>query len=298
MTCVNVAIAALFSSNLPKENPVMLHQKIISPSLSLLASLTLLTALFSGAAHAAPIKVGANPGPTGDTVAIAAAEARRQGLDVEVVEITDWTTPNVALQSGDLDLNFFQHKAFLDNAVATAKYKFAIAGQGFLPSIGLFSSKIKSLKELKNGATVAVANDPVNQARGLLLAQSAGLITPKAGSGSKATVHDITGNPKQLKFVEIEGPQLVRALDDVDIAQGYPARFVTAGKPEIAGKGLVYTSLNDTDYAILFVARQDNVNDPRVQKFVKIYQNSKAVADKIAELYLNDSRLYSLPWKK
>jgi D-methionine transport system substrate-binding protein len=259
---------------------------------------TFIATLFAGIVHAAPLKIGANPGSTADTVEIAAAEARKQGLDVQVIEISDWTTPNVALQAGDLDLNFFQHQAFLDNAVANGNYQFAIAGQGFLPSIGLFSSKIKSIDALKNGGKIAVANDPINQARGLLLVERAGLIKLKAGAGNKATLADIVDNPKKLKFIEVEGPQLVRALDDVDIAQGYPARFVTAGKPEIAGNGLLYTPTDDTLYALLFVARKNNVNDPRVQQFVRIYQNSKAVADKISELYLHDTKLYSLPWKK
>jgi D-methionine transport system substrate-binding protein len=258
----------------------------------------LLSLMITGLVHAAPLKIGANPGPTGDTVEIAAAEARKQGLDVQVVEISDWVTPNVALQSGDLDLNYFQHKAFLDNAVANNQYDFAVAGYGFLPSIGLFSTKLKSLADIKDGGKVAVANDPINQARGLLLAERAGLIKLKAGAGSKATIDDITSNPKKLKFIEIEGPQLIRALDDVDVAQGYPARYVTAGKPDIAKNGLVYSPVDDTLYALLFVARKNNVNDPRVQKFVQIYQNSPAVAAKIAELYLNDKKLYSLPWKK
>lgn len=254
--------------------------------------------LLAGLAHAAPLKIGANPGSTADTVEVAAAEARKQGLDVQVIEISDWTTPNVALQAGDLDLNFFQHKAFLDNAVAQGKYQFAVAGQGFLPSIGLFSTKIKTISELKTGATVAVANDTINQARGLLLIEHAGLIKLKPGAGNKATLDDIVENPKKLKFIEVEGPQLARSLDDVDLAQGYPARFVVMGKPEIAKSGLIYTAPDDNLYTLLFVARKNNVNDARVQQFVKIYQTSKAVENKIAELYLHDNKLYSLPWKK
>ncbi len=260
--------------------------------------IAIVAASFVGLVHAAPLKIGANPGPTADTVEVAAAQARKQGLDVQVIEISDWTTPNVALQAGDLDLNFFQHKAFLDNAVANGNYQFAVAGLGFLPSIGLFSTKIKSISALKNGGKIAVANDPINQARGLLLVERAGLIKLKAGVGNKATLDDIVDNPKKLKFIEVEGPQLIRALDDVDIAQGYPARFVTAGQPEIARNGLIYTSTDDTLYALLFVARKNNVNDPRVQQFVSIYQNSKAVEDKISASYLNDANLYSLPWKK
>ncbi|MFJ2992088.1 MetQ/NlpA family ABC transporter substrate-binding protein [Pandoraea sp. NPDC087047] len=249
-------------------------------------------------ADAEPLRIGTNPGMLGDTLEVAAQEARKQGLDVRVVEITDWTTPNVALASGDLDLNYFQHAAFLGNEIRERGYKFVKAGVGVLPNIGLFSSRIKHLSELKNGATIAVASDPVNEGRGILLAAQAGLITLKPGVGSHATLADITGNPKHLKFKEVEGPQLVRALDDVDVAQGYPARFVAAGRPDIAKSGLQYSTTDDLQYAILFVARADNASDPRIRQFIRIYQESPAVLARIDESYVGDKRLYSLPWLK
>lgn len=255
-------------------------------------------ALSAVAAHAQALTIGTTPGVLNDSVEVAAREAKKQGLEVRVVEMTDWTTPNVALQSGDLDLNYFQHSAFLGNAVRDRGYKFAIAGYGVLPNIGLFSSRIRSLAELKDGATVAVANDPVNQGRGLLLLERAGLLRLKPGVGSKATLADIAANPKQLRLKEIEGPQLVRALDDVDLAQGYPAHFVAAGRPEVAKGGLQYSTVDDLQYAIVFVARADKVNDPRIRQFIKIYQESPAVLAKIDELYVHDQRLYSLPWQK
>ncbi|MBO9537030.1 MetQ/NlpA family ABC transporter substrate-binding protein [Herbaspirillum sp.] len=261
-------------------------------------SLAALLALSSAALHAQALTIGTTPGVINDSVEVAAREAKKQGLEVRVVEMTDWTTPNVALQSGDLDLNYFQHSAFLDNAVRDRGYQFAKAGYGVLPNIGLFSSKIKNLSELKDGATVAVANDPVNQGRGLLLFERAGLIKLKPGVGSKGTLADIASNPKKLRFKEIEGPQLVRALDDVDLAQGYPAHFVAAGRPEIAKSGLQYSTVDDVQYAIVFVARADKAGDPRIAKFIRIYQESPAVLAKIDELYVHDKRLYSLPWQK
>lgn len=234
----------------------------------------------------------------GDTLEVAAQEARKQGIDVRIVEMTDWTTPNVALSAGDLDLNYFQHSAFLENEIRERGYKFAKAGVGVLPNIGLFSTRVKQLSALKNGASVALANDPVNQGRGLQLLARAGLVTLRPGVGSKATLADITGNPKNLNIKEIEGPQLVRALDDVDLAQGYPARFVTAGRPDIATHGLLYSTTDDVQYALVFVSRADNVNDPRIQQFIRIYQESPAVRAKIDASYVGDQRLYSLPWLK
>jgi D-methionine transport system substrate-binding protein len=259
--------------------------------------LPLLASLFVwGAAQAQTLKVGASAGVHADTMEAAAREARKQGLDVKVIEFTDWTTPNTALQAGDLDLNYFQHQAFLDNAIKERGYKFAVAGVGVLPNIGLFSYRIKKLDELKDGAKVAVASDPVNQGRGLALLEKAGLVKLRDGVGVRGTVNDIVANPKKLKLVEVEGPQLVRAIDDVDLAQGIPAHFVSAGKPQVAGSGLLYTGVADQVFAIRFVTRQDNANDPRIKKFVKIFQESKAVRDEVHKLFGNDAKLYSLPW--
>ncbi len=258
---------------------------------ALAASLALL-----GTAFSQPLKIGASTGVHADALHAAAAEAKKQGLEVKVIEFTDWTTPNEALASGDLDVNYFQHQAFLDNAIRQRGYAFDVAGIGVLPNIGLYSYKVKSFSELKDGARVGVANDPVNQARGLGLLEKAGLIKLKEGVGAKASVNDIVANPKKLRIVEIEGPQLVRAIDDLDLAQGIPAHFVSAGKPEVASNALLYTGASDAYYAIRFVTRKDNVNDPRVRKFVQIFQTSQAVRDQTHKSFGGDAKLYTLAW--
>ena len=261
--------------------------------------LTLLSALVLGTgAHAQTLRIGVTPGSLADSVEVAAKEARQQGLDVKVIEFTDWTTPNTALASGDIDLNYFQHQAFLDNAVKERGYKLVSVATGLLPNIGLYSLKVKRVEDLKDGARVGVASDPVNQGRGLLLVQKAGLIQLREGVGARGTVNDIVANPKKLKFIEIEGPQLVRALDDVDLAQGYPAHFVNAGRPQIAGSALLYSGIDDLYYAIRFVARQDKAKDARIEKFVKVYQQSPAVRAQIHKSYADNDQLYSLPWTR
>ncbi len=252
--------------------------------------------LGSGAAHAQTLKIGVTPGSLADSVEVAAKEARQQGLDVKVIEFTDWTTPNTALAAGDIDLNYFQHQAFLDNAIRERGYKFTSVATGLLPNIGLYSLKVKRFDELKEGARVGVANDPVNQGRGLLLLEKAGLIKLRDGVGPRGRVDDIVANPRKLKFAEIEGPQLVRALDDVELAQGYPAHFVNAGRPQVAGSALLYSGIDDLYYAIRFVSRQDNAKDPRIAKFVQIYQSSLAVRTQIHQSFAGNYRLYSLPW--
>lgn len=266
--------------------------------LRLAAGASLLALLSTAPGLAAGLKIGVTPGSLADSVETAAVEARAAGLEVEVVEFSDWTTPNLALAAGDLDVNYFQHLAFLENAVAERNYALADVGLGLLSNIGLFSSKVKSIGELKDGARVAVASDPVNQGRGLLLLEKAGLITLKAGVGPKGTLDDIVANPKALDIVEIEGPQLVRALEDVDLAQGYPGHFVNAGQPEIARSALLYSGIDDERFAIRFVTRTDNADSPEVRRFIEIYQSSPAVRQTIHKTLAEDEKLYSLPWLK
>ncbi|RWR07921.1 MetQ/NlpA family ABC transporter substrate-binding protein [Paenirhodobacter populi] len=245
---------------------------------------------------ATALTIGVTPGVLADSVETAATEARAQGLDVKVVEFSDWTTPNLALDNGDLDANYFQHQAFLDNAVKETGYKLVPVGLGVLPNIGLYSEKHAALDQLPEGARIAVASDPVNGGRGLALLQTAGLITLREGVGVKGTPDDIIANPKSFQIIEIEGPQLVRALSDVDLAQGYPAHFVNAGRADIAGKALLYSGVDDTYFAIRFVAREDNKDDPDLARFIRIYQTSPAVREQIHTSYANDPALYTLPW--
>ncbi|HEY0213379.1 MAG TPA: MetQ/NlpA family ABC transporter substrate-binding protein [Paenirhodobacter sp.] len=249
------------------------------------------------AVPAMALNIGVTPGALADSIETAATEARAQGLEVKVVEFSDWTTPNLALQNGDLDANYFQHQAFLDNAVRETGYRLVAVGLGILPNIGLYSEKYTALDQLPQGARLAVASDPVNGGRGLALLQTAGLITLRAGVGVQATPDDIVANPKHFQIVEIEGPQLVRALSDVDLAQGYPAHFVNAGKADIAGKALLYSGVNDTYFAIRFVAREDNKDDPDLARFIQIYQTSSAVSAQIDASYNHDPALYTLPWR-
>jgi D-methionine transport system substrate-binding protein len=258
-----------------------------------------LAALFTAGAGAQtqPLRIGVTPGAIADSIETAAQEARKQGLEVKVVEFTEWTGPNTALAAGDLDANYFQHLPFLENAVKDRNYRFAVVAPGLLPNQGLFSLKVRRFEDLKEGARVAVASDPANQGRGLLLLERAGLIRLREGVGARATVNDIAANPRKLKLVEIEGPQLVRSLDDVDLAQGVTSHYVAAGKADVAAKnGLLYTGPEDVRWAIHFVARQDNAKDPRLAQFIRIYQESPAVRQRIHASYANNDKFYSLPW--
>jgi len=262
-----------------------------------LGMLALASVMLAQAALAGALKIGVTPGAYADSVQVAAQEAKKQGLDVDVVEFSDWTTPNVALANKDLDANYFQHQAFLENVIKTQGFHFKPVGLGILANIGLYSSRIKQFSELKTGAKVAIASDPINQGRGLLLLQKAGLIKLRDGVGAHGKLTDIASNPKKLEFVEVEGPQLVRVVNDVDLAQGYP-HFIVAAHTFDPGSALIFSGKDDQQYALRFVARDDNASDPRLLKFVQIYQNSPAVKAQIRKSYANNDKLYSLAWVK
>lgn len=256
-------------------------------------------ALSLGAAQANTVlKIGATPGVTADAVEAVVQEGKAKGLDIQVIEFTDWTLPNEALNHGDIDLNFFQHQAFLNNAIQERGYELAFVALGLLQNIGLYSNKYTSLEALPNKAKVAIPNDPVNQGRALLLLQKVGLVSLRNGLDTGARLDDVIENPKQLRLVEIEGPQLIHSLPDVDVAVVWPSYFVNAGKPAQAGQGLAYSGIDDTFYAMGFVAKKDRVNDPAIAQFVQLYQNSDAVKEVIAQRFDHNANLYTLPWQR
>lgn len=249
----------------------------------------------SPAIAADSLRIGVVPGAYADSINAAAQDAKAQGINVEVIEFTDWTTPNVAVDNGDIDINYFQHQPFLKNAIEKNGYKLASAGTGILANVGVYSLKHQAVEQVPQGGKVGIANDPVNQGRGLLLLQKVGLIKLKPEVGYLGSLDDIVENPKKLSFVEVEGPQLVRITGDVDIAQGYP-HFIVAAKAFDPSSGLAYSGIEDAQFAIQFVVKADRTNDPVIQKFISIYQNSQSVRDVSRAAFNNDERLYTLAW--
>lgn len=263
----------------------------------LLAGLAALLLATVSQASADPIRIGVVPGVYADSVIAAAAEAKGEGLDVEVVEFSDWTTPNVALAAGDLDLNYFQNKLFAEHASRQRGYRFAEIGLGTLLNVGLYSLKHDSFDAIPEGGSVAVPNDPVNQGRALVLLQKAGLLTLKEGVGAMGSLDDITSNPKTLVFTEVEGPQLARITGDVDLAVGYP-HFIIASKAFDPGSALLFSGLDDVDYAVRFYTAADREQDPELRRFVKLYQTSPTVRSAISKGFDDNPKLYSIVWKE
>lgn len=229
------------------------------------------------------IKIGVMAGAEAQVAEVAAKEAKdKYGLDVELITFTDYISPNAALEDGSIDINAFQHKPYLDQQVTDQGYKFAVAGNTFVYPIAAYSSKIKSIDELKDGDQIAVPNDPTNLGRSLLLLQQQGLLKLKEGAGLTATVLDIVSSAKNLKIVELEAAQLPRSLDDVALAiinTTYASSINLT--PERDG---VFVEDKESPYVNLIVARQDNVNAENVQAFVKAYQ-SEAVYTAAKEIF-------------
>lgn len=162
------------------------------------------------------ITVGTVAGPETDLMRVAQEVAKEKyGLKVKIVTFSDYITPNIALSQGNIDANAYQHLPFLKAQIRQRGYAFVSVGKTFVFPMGLYSKKIKSLSQLEKGAKVAIPNDPSNEARALLLLQKAKLIRLKSGVDINATPMDIVKNPKKLQFVELEGPELPRALSEI-----------------------------------------------------------------------------------
>ncbi|NLU31290.1 MAG: ABC transporter substrate-binding protein [Clostridiaceae bacterium] len=190
-------------------------------TLSLLLVLILAFTLLAGCgASSGPKKivVGATPVPHAEILAVAKEILKEKGYELEIKEFTDYIQPNLSLQSKDLDANFFQHTPYLNDFNAEQKTDLVPIASIHYEPLGVYPGKTKSLDGLKDGAQVAIPNDTTNEARALLLLETQGLIKLDPNAGFKATPKDIVENPKNLKFVEIEAAQLVRSLQDVDIA--------------------------------------------------------------------------------
>ncbi|MBV7300122.1 MetQ/NlpA family lipoprotein [Enterovibrio paralichthyis] len=229
------------------------------------------------------VKIGVMAGAEEQIAEVAAKVAKEKyGLDVELVTFTDYVSPNAALEEGSIDANAFQHKPYLDQQITDRGYKFEIAGNTLVYPIAGYSSKVKSVAEIEDGAQIAVPNDPTNLGRSLLLLEKQGLIEVKDEAGLKATVLDITANPKNLEIIELEAAQLPRSLDDVTLAI-INNTYANAINLTPAKDG-IFVEDKESPYVNLIVARTDNVKAQNVQQFVQAYQTD-AVFSAADELF-------------
>ena len=168
--------------------------------------------------NAKTIKVGASITPHAEILEVIKEDLKEQGYTLDVVTFTDYVIPNISLEDGSLDANYFQHEPYLLNFNEEHGTDLVSAGVIHYEPFGIYSKKYTDLSDVPEGAQVIVPNDGTNEARALLLLEAAGLITVNKEAGINATIRDITDNPKKLDIVEIEAAQLTKSLRDVDLA--------------------------------------------------------------------------------
>jgi D-methionine transport system substrate-binding protein len=227
-------------------------------------------------AQAETIKIGATGGPHAEILEQVKTLAAKEGLEIKIVEFDDYQLPNAALINGDLDANSFQHQPFLDAQVKDRGFALTSIAKTVIFPIGIYSKKIKSLAELKEGDKVAIPNDPTNGGRVLLLLQANGLITLRGDAGIKASPLDIADNPKKLKIVELPAAQLPRSLDDVTVAAINTNYAIEVGlKPE---RDALVLEKVDSPYANVIAVRTADKDKPVFAKLVKLYQSPEIKA--------------------
>ncbi|MES2121807.1 MAG: MetQ/NlpA family ABC transporter substrate-binding protein [Chlamydiota bacterium] len=181
---------------------------------------TVLCTLLLGCSKSSPngLKVAATPVPHAQMLEFIKPDLKAQGIDLEIIVTDDYNIPNRALADKEVDANFFQHIPYMDAQIAQFHFPIESAGKIELEPMGVYSKKVSSLSDLKDGATIAIPNDPSNEARALMLLAKEGLIKLNTTNILQATPLSISDNPKQLKFIEVDAAMLPRSLQDVDAA--------------------------------------------------------------------------------
>ena len=246
----------------------------------------LLAGCDQGGSNAKHIKVGVINGAEQDVAEVAKKVAKEKyGLDVELVGFSGSLLPNDATNQGELDANVFQHRPFLPEDNKAHNYKLVAVANTFVFPMAGYSRKITSVSELKNGATIAIPNDPTNLGRALLLLQKEKLITLKPDVGLLPTTLDITVNPKDLKIMELEGAQLPRVLDDpkVDVAIISTTYIQQTGLSPVHNS--VFIEDKNSPYVNIVVTREDNKDAENVKEFIQSYQSPEVA--KAAETLFN-----------
>jgi len=214
--------------------------------------------------------VGVTAGLHEEILEEVAKEAKKDGLEIEPKVFSDYVIPNTSLSEGDLDANSYQHKPFMDAFNKDHKTDLAAVGSTVLIPMGVYSEKLKDLKDLPDKAKFGLPNDPTNGARALLILEKAGLIELKDGVKEAATVYDVEKNKKNIEFVELDASQIPKQLSELDAAAINTNFAMEAGlTPK---KDAIYLESTDSPYVNEIVVRAENKNDPAVKKLVKAYQ--------------------------
>lgn len=232
------------------------------------------------------LKVAASPTPHAEILNAAKDILAEQGIDLEVIEFTEYVQPNLVTESGEVDANYFQHKPYLDGFNVEHGTHLVSVGPVHYEPLGIYPGKSSDLENIADGATIAIPSDTTNEARALQLLATQGLITVRDDAGLTATVNDITENPHNIKFEEIEAAQLPRTVQDVDFAvingnYAMEAGF-SVGKDALATEDA--SSEAAQTYANVLVVKEGNENAPAIQALYAALTSDK-VKDYINSTY-------------
>lgn len=233
-------------------------------------------------AAATVLKVGATPVPHAEILKEIQPMLKEQGVDLQIVEFNDYVQPNVQVYEKQLDANFFQHTPYLDQFNKDKGYNLVKVAGVHIEPLGAYSRKIKQIGELKDGASVAIPNDPSNGGRALALLAQNGLLKLKEGVGVNAIVADIVDNPKRLKIKELEAATLPRVLDEVALAVINTNYALEADL--VPMKDALFLEGKDSPYVNILVSRPDNKDGDAMQKLAKAL-NSEEVRAFIEQKY-------------
>lgn len=219
------------------------------------------------------LKIGATAVPHAEILQVVKPLLAKDGIDLQIIEMTDYVRPNIAVAEKELDANFFQHIPYLTKFSAERNLQLTYTAAVHIEPMGIYSKKIKSLADLQPGVQVAIPNDPTNGGRALALLEKAGLLKLKDGVGVNATVKDIVDNPKNIKVRELEAPQLPRALDDVALAvintnYALEAKLVPA-------KDALFIEQKDSPYVNILTVRKGDENRPEIQKLTNALKSEE-----------------------
>ena len=213
-----------------------------------------------------------------------------EGIKLELIYFSDYAVPNRALADGEIDLNAFQHDAFLQDEIANNGYQIGSFGNTVVFFLGVYSSKITNLGELKNGDTVVIMNDATNGGRALKVLESAGVFTVDPARGNVPTVADITVNPKNIKIVEVDAANTYRTLDDPEVSAAVVNSTYVINAGGIPDQDAIYIkpvdSVSDKPYINIVVGRTADRDNELLKKVVAAFQT-----DEIAEVIRNEPAL-------
>ncbi len=229
------------------------------------------------------IRIGATAGPHAQIVEEVAKEAKKQNINIELVEFSDYITPDKALADGSLQLNAYQHVPFLQNFNKQNNSDLVPIETTVIMRMGIYSNKIHDIKDVPDKATISIPNDPTNGGRALQLLQQAGLITLKNDVGFKATLADITSNPKELQFKELEAAQLPRSLDDVDMSV-ITMNYVMSAGLDVKKQGVFFEDKNNPLAVIVLAVQKKDIDNETYKKIGEIY-HSQAIKNFIEKTF-------------